>query len=309
MKEKLISIVVPVFNSEPTIIELCNRIDTVFAELNYSYQLILVDDGSKDNSWKEIEKLNQQFPNLLAVRLTKNFGQHAALLSGFTFCKGEIVITLDDDLQHPPEEIKKMIHRFEETNADVVYGLPKNKQHSNLRNVSSKAVTLTSADGHHQGSSFRLIKIEFIEKIIQNHRFNFLFLDALLNWYTSNFESVEVEHHTRKKGKSGYNFLKLFQLHFKTMINYSVLPLRLIIYGGMALSIFTFVIGLWFIFKKIFFSAPLGYTSIIVAILFTSSLIILGLGFIGLYVHKIYEYNLQKPNYFVNQILPAKNDH
>ena len=131
----------------------------------------------------------------------------------------------------------------------------------------------------------------------------------MLNWYTSDFTTVEVEHHARKAGKSGYTFRKLFSIHFKTMINYSVLPLKAIIYGGITISILSFLTGSYFIWKKLMFNVPLGYTSLIVAILFSSGLIILGIGFIGLYIHKLYEFNLRKPNYFVNKILTATDDH
>jgi glycosyltransferase involved in cell wall biosynthesis len=309
MKVNQISIVIPVYNSESTLSELLERLTEVTSNLKYNFQLILIDDGSTDQSWNKIENLFTKYTSITALRLTKNFGQQAALLGGFKFCKGELILTMDDDLQHPPEEIIKLISKFEETKASVVYGLPKNKQHSAIRNASSKAVTLTSANGNHQGSSFRLIKREIIEKIILNHEYNFLFIDALLNWYTSDFTTVEVEHHPRKVGKSGYTFRKLFSIHFKTMINYSVLPLKGIIYGGIIISFLSFLAGSYFIWKKLMFNVPLGYTSLIVAILFSSGLIILGIGFIGLYIHKLYEFNLRKPNYFVNKILTAKDDH
>lgn len=307
MENPKVSIVIPVFNSEKTLEELCSRLKLVFNQLNLTYQLILVDDGSSDKSWSIIEQLNHQYDNLVAIRLTKNFGQHSALLSGFTFCNGDLVITMDDDLQHPPEEIVKLIGTYRTTNADVVYGLPKNKKHSTIRNVGSKTISLTS-EYRHNGSSFRLIKISFIKKIITNHQFNHLFLDALLSWYTGNFEMVEVEHHDRKAGKSGYTFFKLYKIYLRMLVNYSVVPLRILIYGGLLMSFITFLVGMRFVWRKLMFDVPLGYTSLIVAILFTSSLIILGLGFIGLYIHKLYEYNLQKPIYFVNKVLPSKND-
>jgi glycosyltransferase involved in cell wall biosynthesis len=309
MEKKMISIVVPVFNAEKNLEELCERIDKVFIQIGTSYQLILVDDGSKDKSWSLIEKLNLIYPQLTGIRLTKNYGQHSALLSGFTFSKGELVLTLDDDLQHPPEEIPKLLTDFEKTNADVVYGVPKDKKHSMIRNAGSRAATVTSQYGDHQGSSFRLIKKEFIQKIVANHQFNYFYLDALLSWYTPNFSAVEVEHHERKKGKSGYNMIKLLRMHFKTIMNYSTLPLRMLMYTALIVFFISVFAGIVFIYKKVMHEAPMGYTSLIVAILFSSSLIILGLGFIGLYVHKLYEFNLQKPVYFIHQVLPAKNDH
>lgn len=305
----MISIVVPVFNSEKTLRELHQRISQVFSEMQMHFELILVDDGSKDKSWEEIEKLQNENKNITGIRFTRNFGQHSALLAGFFYVKGELVLTIDDDLQHPPEEIPKLVKGFEESFADVVYGIPIQKHHSGLRNAGSKTLTFTSQYQDHQGSSFRLIKAEFIHKITTNHQYNHLFLDALLSWYTGNFHMVEVEHHPRKSGKSGYTFGKLMKVYLRMIINYSVVPLRILIYGGLTMSILSFLMGTYFIYKKLIHDVPLGYTSLIVAVLFSTSLIILGLGFIGLYIHKLYEYNLQKPVYFVNKVLPAKNDH
>ncbi|HVA98883.1 MAG TPA: glycosyltransferase family 2 protein, partial [Bacteroidia bacterium] len=145
-KEKSsISVLIPVFNSQETINELFNRIDSAFSKIENKYQLVLVDDGSRDDSWNEIEKLKKaNHEKIIAVRLAKNFGQHNAILCGFHFCKGDLVLTMDDDLQHPPEEIEKLILRQEETNADVVYGIPSSKKHTSLRNAGSRFVKITS---------------------------------------------------------------------------------------------------------------------------------------------------------------------
>lgn len=308
MDIKLISIIIPVFNSEKTLEELYTRTSSVFKNLKYKFEFIFIDDGSKDKSWNVLEKLNKEHSNVTAIKFTKNFGQHSAILGGLTICKGELVLTLDDDLQHPPEEIPKLIHAYETSNSDVVYGLSRDKKHSNIHNAGAKTLAITSEYRDHQGSSFRLIKKELIDKIVKNHQYNFLYLDGVLNWYTTDFTIVEVEHHARKEGKSGYNFIKLVKLQYQTIINYSAIPLKVITFSALYIALFTFLIGLWFIFKKVFYDAPMGYTSIIVAILFSTSLTVYILGLIGLYVHKIFEFNLQKPTYFSSKILHKKDD-
>src|SRR5688572_27767623 len=132
------SVVVPVFNSEKTIAELFKRIEDVFKEAAESFEIILVDDGSGDDSWEEIKKLKQNFPGIVkGVRFSKNFGQHNALLCGFRFTKGNFVITMDDDLQTPPEEIHKLMKAINGSKSDMVYGTYESKQHSGFRNSGS----------------------------------------------------------------------------------------------------------------------------------------------------------------------------
>lgn len=213
MKENFTSVVIPVFNSAATMSELCSRIHNVFISLDRPYEIILVDDGSTDASWAEIEKIKiSGNSNISGIKLSKNFGQHNAILCGFNFCKGDLIITMDDDLQHPPEEIPKLLLKYEETKADVVYGMPLDKKHSSMRKAGSYFVRSTSEHSSSKvqgGSSFRLIKRSLTDTIKNNHNHNFLFLDAILGWYTGNFASIEVSHAPRKAGRSGYTFQKL----------------------------------------------------------------------------------------------------
>lgn len=307
MSNPIISIVVPVFNSETTLLELFSRIDLVMTDLNKSYELILIDDGSKDNSWNKIEELKKQHPKkILAIRFVKNFGQQNALLCGFNFCKGDLILTIDDDLQHPPEEIKKLFIKHEETDADVVYGMPINKQHSMVRNAGSNFVKKTSSYSSKKnvgGSSFRLIKNEIIQEIKNNHNQSFLYLDATINQFTYNIEHVSIEHHVRKSGNSGYSLYNLISLYFNILINYSATPLKLMTYGGLISAFFAFLFGTHFIYKKVMHNVPLGYTSLIVSILFSTGLILFCLGIIGQYLYKLYHLQNKKPTYFIKSIL------
>jgi len=298
-----VSVVIPVFNSKETLRELCTRIDTTLRQTGKSYELILVDDGSRDESWNEIERIKSGSAfNISAIRLSKNFGQHNAILCGFNFCKGEVVITMDDDLQHPPEEIPKLISTYERTGADIVYGLPLNKKHSTVRNAGSFMVRKTSDHTNNKnksGSSFRLVRVSLTNKLLQNHSHNFLFIDAVLAWYTGKIETVDVEHHPRKAGTSGYTFRKLVLTYFDILINYSAGPLRILTYGGLFLSVFFFFLGLRFVYRKIFHDVPLGYTSLIVSVLFSTSLILFCMGIIGQYLYKLYQLQNKRPPYSI----------
>lgn len=297
------SVIIPVYNSSSTIVELTSRLANFFISRNESFELILVDDGSTDNSWKTIEEVKKKCGfNLRGIKLNKNYGQHNATLCGITHSSGNFIITIDDDLQFPPEEIQKLLDCYSQTQADIIYGIPETKQHSVIRNAGTTYVKLTS-DQSKGGSSFRLIKNSICDEITKNHHGNFLFLDTIFTWYTNNIETTIVNHETRKSGKSGYSLKKLIYLYFDILINYSALPLRIMTYGGLISSLITFIFGLRFIYKKLIHNVPLGYTSLIVSILFSTSLILLCLGIIGQYLYKLYQIQNKKPTYSIQKVL------
>lgn len=301
-----ISVVIPVFNSETTLVELLNRVSNALK--NYpGHEIILVNDGSTDGSWNTIQEQKKIFGNKLkAVNFTQNYGQHNALLCGFSFCEGDWVVTMDDDLQHPPEEIVKLIERQKETEADVIYGTYVSKQHSMVRNAGSRLMKSQSDNKKHNkdsGSSFRLIKSSLTKILVDKHSAHFMFLDSVLAWYSGNVETVSVEHHPRKSGKTGYTFSKLFKIYLNILYYYSTKPLKIITVFGLSFSIITFLIGMRFVYKKIFYDVPLGYTSIIVSILFSTSLILFSIGIIGNYLHKLYQLQQNKPPYSIKNTL------
>ncbi len=293
------SVIVPVYNSENSLSELCTRIVNTLSQ--YSFEIILVDDGSSDNSWQIIEELKKKYPaSINAVRLQKNYGQHAALLCAFSFCHGSFVITIDDDLQYSPEDILLLIQKQKDTDAGVVYGIVSNKQHSAIKKLGSYYIKQTSGLA---GSSFKVIKKSIIDTILDKHRYNFIFLDEVLQWYTPFFAFVEVTHSQRLSGKSGYNFLMLARLYLNITTNYSAVPLKLLIYIGGVSSFISFCIGISSVYHKMVHNTPMGYTSIIVAILFSTSVIMFCLGIIGLYLVKIYLAQQNKPIYTIKQII------
>ncbi|MFT6982581.1 MAG: undecaprenyl-phosphate 4-deoxy-4-formamido-L-arabinose transferase [Crocinitomicaceae bacterium] len=303
-----ISIVIPVYNSSASLQELQKRISAAMEVVGKSYELILVDDGSRDGSWKELKKVKEVGGNTVtAVRLEKNVGQHNAILCGFGLSRGNVIITMDDDLQHPPEEIAKLLSQYEESQPDVVYGIYKVKEHGRMRSAGSFIVQKSSkyfADYKGGvGSSFRLFNREIVDKI-KGHPQSFVFIDEIIHWYTGDIDTVEVEHHPRKEGKSSYTLFKLTRLYFNILINYTAWPLKFMIYGGMLASLFSFFIGVFYIVKKVFYNVDVeGFTALIVAITFSSSLILMSLGIIGQYLYKIYQQQNGKPPYSINKVL------
>jgi glycosyltransferase involved in cell wall biosynthesis len=299
------SVVVPVYNSEASLAELFDRIEKVMLDMDRSFECIFVDDGSRDGSWKALRQIKEAHPDkVTAIRLSKNFGQHSASFCGFNYAKGDFIITIDDDLQCPPEEIPKMIRTMEENEAELVYGIYRKPKQSMYRTLGSKSFKSIShmLGGPKQGSSYRLIARAVVEKILDQQQ-NFIFIDEVLNWHTDDVHYVQVEHHRRKYRKSNYSSLKIWKMVGNIMYYYSTAPLKLMVYGGMISSVVFFLISLYFIYRKIIHNVPLGYTSLIVAILFSTSLILLSLGVIGEYLSRIYMVQSKKPLFSVKKVL------
>lgn len=300
------SIVVPVYNSESTLEALFSRVKKVFETLGKSFEVVFVDDCSKDKSWEVLSGIKAIHPNeVVAIRLTRNYGQHNAVFCGFEYAKGDYIITLDDDLQVPPEEINKLIGKYRETDADLVYGYFGKKHHSVVRNFGSYFIKKSSRlllQSPGEGSSFRLLSSELAKNLLK-HNQHFLYIDELLLWYTGNIAFVQVDHQKRNISHSGYSTWKLMKLSINIVIHYTAVPLKIMTYGGFILSILSFFLAIRFIINKLIHDVPLGYTSLIVAILFSTSIIMLCLGVIGEYLTRIYKVQNKKPPYSIKKIL------
>lgn len=300
------SVVIPVYNSEDSLEELCSGIISVLKKTKKNIEIIFIDDFSTDDSWGKIKILKENYPEIVkGIKLRKNFGQHNATLCGFNFSNGEYIITIDDDLQTMPSEIDKLIAAQKNNDTDLTYGISSNKKQSAYRKLGSKSLKKTSKklyDSPGEGSSFRLISNALVKNVLQ-HNHNFIYLDEIFFWYTDEIAFVEVEHCKRKYKKSGYSSRKLLKLFSDIIINYTTIPLKLMVYGGLMFSIISFIVGIVFIVKKILFNVPLGYTSIMVTVLFSTSIILFGLGTIGEYLRRIYMVQNKKPSYSIKKIL------
>jgi len=300
------SVIVPVYNSELTLSELYDRTAAVFADSGFTFEMVFVDDYSQDNSWEVLKQLKKLHPgSITAIKLAKNFGQHNAVFCGMEHAKGELMITIDDDLQVPPEEIRKLIQVYKDKDADLVYGYFGKKKHSIIRNIGSYFIKKSSRillNSPGEGSSFRLVTAGLAANILK-HQQHFMYIDELFLWYTSNIAFTEVKHQKRSIHRSGYSTWKLFQLSANIVIYYTAVPLRVMTFGGFTLSVLSFIVGIRFIINKMVHDVPLGYTSLIVAVLFSTSIIMLCLGLIGEYLSRIYQVQNKKPPYSIKNIL------
>ncbi len=302
------SVVVPVYNSSESLVELFSEIKKVFTQINETFEVIFVDDSSKDDSWKILQrtKSENKEEKITLIQLTENFGQNKATLCGIDFSIGKYIITIDDDLQTPPSEILKLInHHKENPDIELIYGFYPNKKHSPVRNIGSKMMNINKLFRHSNksGSSFRIIKSKLRDKLELAQYKNFVFIDELLLWSTGKVDFVEVEHHKRKYNKTGYTIPKFFSISKNLMIFSTSVPIKLMIFFGTFLSIISFLAGVFFIYRKLIHNVPMGYTSVIVSILFSTSIILLALGIIANYINAVFIQLNKKPTYLTKKVI------
>lgn len=287
-------IVIPLYNA-------ANRIQKLLDELlllyeSHPFRLILVDDFSTDDSFTVLKKIQANYPfEIEYIQLGSNLGQHNATMVGLRKVQGAFAITLDDDLQHPPLEVKKLIDYYEQHNSDLLYGAYINKEHSFFRNIGSyvlKTIVKLSNPKLVNITSFRLIKKEVIQVFNSLNR-PIVFIDEYLINYASSVKIVQVQHQKRDEGKSSYSYRKLINFALSIILFHSSLPLKFITRVGLLMSLTFFGIGCYFILQKLFYDVQIGFTSIIVSIFFSSGLILFALGIIGEYIRKIWAHQNQ----------------
>ena len=301
-----ISVVVPVFNGESALRDLVSRLLPVLDALCEKYELILVNDGSEDCSWKTISGLATEHAWIRGIDLMRNYGQHNALLCGIRAAEHEIVVIVDDDLQHPPEEIPKLIHKLAE-GYDVVYGIPEKRQSSLWRNLSALVTrwTLRSTLGSnvpHDFSAFKALRTQ-TRDAFQAYHSPFVNIDVLLSWGTTRFGLIKVRHDTRQFGTSTYTFRKLVSYTLVTITGFSTFPLRFASLAGFGFTIFGFfvlvyVLGRYFITGG---SLP-GFPFLASTIAIFSGVQLFALGVIGEYLARMYFRTMDRPIYTIRSI-------
>lgn len=300
---KEISVVVPVYNSEHSLNELKIRLDETLKKITTSYELIFVDDFSTDHSWEQLKKIQSENANITILRLSKNYGQHNATLCGLKEAEGETIITLDDDLEHRPEDIPLLYEQFLEKNYDILYAYPRKRRKNFLRNLlgylwykGSKTID----KGIGKASSFRVLK-KTISDCLLNHNEPFLFIESIISWYTSSIGQTEVEFEIRKHGKSNYSILSLFTLNHDIGMHYDTHILKFMKNFGVTVFFSSLVLISYYLLKKIFGSPTPGYTSIIIVSLFSTGSILWGMGYLGVYIGKMFRILNKEPQYRVSE--------
>jgi glycosyltransferase involved in cell wall biosynthesis len=302
-----LSIVIPCFRAEDSLRELTERIIRSVSGFAAAWEIILVHDAGSDNTWQVIKELSETHSCVNGVNLMRNLGQHRATLCGFSYASGEIIVTLDDDLQHPPEEIEKM-YRFLSKNekVDAVFGSYEEKQHGWFRNLGTivqrqiRKKIFPDAAGIHI-TSFRAFRRPIVKELLRqrqtNPRIGLMTLSV-----TSRVVNISVVHHRRKHGRSNYSIAKLIKTAIVPIINYSSLPLKMISTLGAAVTLVSFFLALYYIVG--YFSAAIsvpGFTTLVVVILFSTGLTLFSFGIIGEYLKRIIEQQMMTTRFPIRE--------
>jgi glycosyltransferase involved in cell wall biosynthesis len=298
-----VSVVVPVFNSAEILPILLDRLEAVLDREGLAAEVILVDDGSRDGSWPAIEEAVARLPRVMGIRLMRNYGQHNALLCGIRAARGEVIVTLDDDLQNPPEEIPKMLAALA-AGADVVYGTPVAEHHGLWRNVASQATKLAlkstmGAETARKVSAFRAFRTQ-VRDSFARYRSPFVSIDVLLTWGTTRFASVPVAHVVRDSGASNYTFRMLVTHALNMMTGFSVLPLQLASWTGFALTLFGVAVLVYVLVRYVISGSTVpGFPFLASVIAIFSGAQLFALGIIGEYLARMHFRLMDRPSYTV----------
>lgn len=300
------SIVVPVYGAENSLELLHKTICDFFETKSETFEILYINDCSIDNSWEVLKKIQKTSKQVSIINFNKNFGQHAATMCGFKYAKGNYIITIDDDLEAHPKEMDKLIETQNNTNADLVYGVyPKLNQSLLRKTLTTIYKLLSKVEGKKKGkgSSFRLLKNSLAKKLSNNHT-QFVFIDELCLWYTSKIEFIETIPNKNYIDKKRYSISSLFSLTANVILFSSTFPLKLVTRIGISLSVINFLIGIFYLVKKIFFKTPVsGYTSLIVSILFSTGLIIFCIGIIAQYLSQVLKSINNAPSYSESEVI------
>lgn len=288
-----LSLVIPVYNGSETIVAVVEEIRSALAGL--SHEIVLVNDGSSDASEAVCNRLATRYPDTVTfVQLSRNFGEHAAVLAGLRRTRGRYVATLDDDGQNPPDQIPLLLDYARAHDLDVVYGRYREKRHSRLRNwgswfTNAVATVVLKKPPELYLSSFRVMS-RFLVKAVTRYRGPYPYLDGLILQATQRIGQIEVEHRQRQGGRSGYNLRRLVRLWSNMFLGFSIAPLRLATLGGMAVSLLSFVLLVAIVVDKLFFSpnVTVGIPTVLVCLTFFAGVQLWVLGMVGEYVGRVF---------------------
>ena len=301
-----LSVVIPVYGSEQVLPELVAQLIAVMAtlsEINKNFEIIFVCDRSPDKSWNVIQELARTYSQVQGILLRTNAGQHNALMAGLARAKGEIIVTMDDDLQHSPSDIPQLLNELKQGN-DVVFASFKNRNHALWKVWGSRlndavACYLLKKPKNLYLSPFRAMKACIRNEIV-NYKGPYVYIDGLILSVTRDIGTLEVEHHERHAGDSGYSFGKSISLWLKMATNFSVVPLRVTSLFGVIFAGCGFLLAILLIIQKFTINImPVGWTSLIVTVLIIGGVQLLAIGVLGEYLGKVLLTLNAKPQYVI----------
>ncbi|MFC1976440.1 glycosyltransferase family 2 protein [Chloroflexota bacterium] len=301
------TVVIPVYNSATIVGQTIDHTVSFFEKHNLAYELILVNDASPDQSWEVLREKAQANPHLIAVNFLKNYGQHTAVFCGLQQSTGDYVITMDDDLQNPPEEI---IHLIDKANQghDLVFGRFRAKQHAGYRRMGSLLIGVINERLFHKPddlvlTNFRMIRRDVVDRMCA-YQTIYPYIPGLALMFSANPANVWVEHKPRAVGGSNYNFFKIAELVMRILFNYSSFPLRLVSLIGGLIAGLSFLLGLYFLGKAIFIGTSVpGWASVVVLLAFFNGITILILSMLGEYTVRLLHQTSQAQSYHIKETI------
>jgi undecaprenyl-phosphate 4-deoxy-4-formamido-L-arabinose transferase len=300
-----VTVVVPVYNSEESLAELCSQLAEALPQVAVAFEVILVNDGSRDGSWRVIQSLARTHGWLRGVAFTRNYGQHNALLCGIREAQYDVIVTMDDDLQHPPAEIRHLLAKMDE-GYDVVYGSPQRREHDTWRNIGSYGVrwALKVAMGIRSArdvSAFRAFRAG-LRPVFMDYHSPQISIDVLLSWATTRFASVTVQHEPRQYGHSNYNFVRLMLTAFNMLTGYSTLPLQFASLAGFAVMLFGVGVLVYVVARYLMLGYSVaGFPFLASIIAIFSGVQLFALGIIGEYLARMYFRTMDRPTYVIRE--------
>ncbi|NLW72197.1 MAG: glycosyltransferase [Chloroflexi bacterium] len=305
-----LSVIVPVYNSQESLPLLVEEVSQILINHHEQFEIILVNDGSRDNSWKIIEDLSSIHPEVRGVNLIRNFGQHNALLCEIRLATYSIIVTMDDDLQHPPSEIYKLVDEIR-SGKDLVYASPKKETHSWWRNFSSNLSKWALKVSTHITYAEKISAFRAFQTNLRDNFENFLnpyvSIDVLLSWGATKIGFIEVDHHVRKSGVSQYTFRKLLKHAINMLLGFSVLPLRIASILGFIFTLFGFIVLSYVLIRYFIQGGGVpGFSFLASTIAIFSGIILFVLGIIGEYLARLYINMMSKPQYMISQTTEPK---
>ncbi len=308
MSKVELAVVIPVYNEEANLPVLMQRLMPVMQGLRKSFEIIFIDDGSRDSSLEILTGFTKN-DQVKIVELTRNYGQHAAIMAGFSITQADIVITLDADLQNPPEEIANLVKVMEEGRYDVVRTIRKGRKDSFFRIFPSKIINMvarriTGVNMRDWGCMLRAYRRTVVERMIQCHEHS-TFIPALAMVFAKRVTEIEVAHEERHGGVSNYPLRKLINLQFDLVASFSDLPLKLLMYGGVLMSLLGVCFGTFLAIARLAYGARWAAEGIftLFAVLFVFvGLQFFALGVIGEYIGRIYREVRKRPEYVIEDV-------
>jgi len=309
--EATISVVIPVYNEEANLPRLIEQLRPVMQKMGKSYEIIFVDDGSRDNTLS-ILKSFLVYPEVRVVELMRNYGQHAAIFSGFSVVRGDIVITLDADLQNPPEEIPNLVRVMEEGDYDVVGTIRRERKDSFFRIFPSRMINvitrkITRVNMSDWGCMLRAYRRKIVERMVSCHEHS-TFIPALATYFSKKVTEIEVVHEARHDGKSHYSLRKLINLQFDLVSSFSDFPLKFIMYAGIGMAFLGVSLGIFLGIARLVYGAHWAAQGVftLFAVLFAFvGLQFFALGVMGEYIGRIYREVRKRPEYMIERIYPG----